>query len=481
MSKKSNENTQNPASISSSALKRDNRLVFYGGIKISLVPFGFFLVTSIAAAAVGYANEQVFWILVMIALMIGMLLAKNKGDYFEAILDGMTEKLTITAILCWIWAGAFGGMLKASGLVEGLMWLGIKANLTGGLFCCFAFILGAVYGTAVGSGWATITGLSLFMYPAGIALGANPMVLAGAIVSAGCFGDNLGPVSDTTIISAATMERSISEVVKSRLPMTLIAGGISLVFFALFGGGGETISPEAAQAILETADPAGLVMLIPAVLVVVLAIKGWNLLMAITCGMIAVLVIGLPMGLFQFETMFTFENGSASGAFVGGISGFSGLILLVILATGVSYVMQAGGALDVLLEKLKGFAKSVRSAEIINWLLMSASAFALSHSVIAIIVSAPLIRSIGDAYNINRCRLANFCDSVHCMWAYTMPWTGATLLLCRMTATASETYSFAPAITNPVSVIPYCVHCFVLAGVFLFSAITGIGRTYEKN
>lgn len=463
----------------SQALKRDSRLVFHGGMMMSLVPFVFFLATSIISSALGYANEQVFWVLCMIALIIGMALAKNKADYFEAILDGMTEKLTTTAILCWVWAGAFGAMLKASGLVEGLMWLGIKANLTGGLFCCFAFILGAIYGTSVGSGWATITGLSLFMYPAGIALGANPMVLAGAIVSAGCFGDNLGPVSDTTIISAATMERGIAQVVKSRLPMTLLAGAISLVIFGILGGGGTTLDPEIANQILATADPIGLVMLIPAALVIVLAIRGWNLVQAITVGMISVLVIGLPMKLFSFDAMFHFESGAISGAFVSGISGFTGLILLVILATGVSYVMQAGGALELLLEKLTGLAKTVRSAEIINWLIMSVSAFALSHSVIAIIVASPLVRSIGDVYRINRCRLANFCDSVHCMWSYTVPWTGATLLLCRMTATAAETYSFVTPITNPVAVMPYCIHCFVLGGVFLLSAITGIGRTYE--
>lgn len=465
---------------STTKLHRDERLQFHGGVMVSLVPFAFFMVTCITASALGYANEQVFWVLTMIALMIGLAFSKNKMDYFDAIVDGMTEKLTTTAILCWVWAGAFGAMLKVSGLVEGLMWLGIKANLTGGLFCCFAFILGAIYGTSVGSGWATITGLSLFMYPAGIALGADPMILAGAIVSAGCFGDNLGPVSDTTIISAATMERSISEVVKSRLPMTFLAGGVSLVVFALLGGGG-TLDPAVAEAVLATADPRGLVMLIPSVLVIILALKGWNLIQAITCGMVAVLVIGLPMKLFTFDAMFCFADGGISGAFVSGISGFTGLILLVILCTGVSYVMQAGGALDALLEKLMSLAKSVRSAEIINWCIMSVSAFCLSHSVIAIIVASPLIRAIGDTYKINRCRLANFCDSVHCMWSYTVPWTGATLLLCRMTQQAAETYTYVTPITNPVSVMPYVFHAYILGAVFLFAAITGFGGRYEKQ
>ena len=463
------------------ALKRDPRLEFYGGPMMTLIPFLIFLVGCIVASFMGYANERVFYIICMFAMIVGLILAKDKSGYFDALVDGMTEKLILTAVLCYIFAGAFGSMLKASGLVEGLMWLGIKANLTGGLFCGFAFILGAIYGTSVGSGWATITGLTMFMYPAGIALGANPMVLAGAIISAGCFGDNLAPISDTTIISAATMERPISQVVKSRLPITLIAGSISLVLFVALGGGGSDMDAEVVAEVLATANAKGLLMLIPAALTVFFAFKGWSLLHAISVGMAAVFVIGLPLGLFNIEDMLCFQDGSFSGAIVDGVSGFTNLILLVILATGVSYIMQAGGALEALLGQLQKLAKSIRTAEVINWCIMSVSAFCLSQSVVAIIVGAPLVRSIGDRFKLNRCRMANFCDSVHCMWSYSLPWTGATLLFCSMLRQAAETYTFITPVTNAATLMGYTWHPYILGGIFLFSAITGFLRKFEDN
>lgn len=463
------------------ALKRDARLDFHGGPMMTLIPFLIFMAGCITASFMGYANERVFYIICMAAMVVGLLFAKNKAGYFDALVDGMTEKLILTAVLCYIFAGAFGSMLKASGLVEGLMWLGVKANLTGGLFCAFAFVLGAIYGTAVGSGWATITGLTLFMYPAGIALGANPMVLAGVIISAGCFGDNLAPISDTTIISSASMERPIAQVVKSRLPMTLIAGGISLALFTIFGGGGSNLDPEVVEAVLATADPKGLVMLIPAALTVFLAFRGWSLIQALSLGMAAIFIIGLPTGMFTLDAMISFHDGAFDGAIVDGVSGFTNLILLVILATGVSYVMQAGGALELLLDKLQGLAKSIRSAEVINWMIMSVSAFCLSQCVVAIIVAAPLIRSIGDRFKLNRCRMANFCDSVHCMWGYSLPWTGATLLFCTMMKQVAETYTFITPITNAASLMPYIWHPYIIGGVFLISAITGFGRKFEDK
>lgn len=448
---------------------------------MTLIPFLIFLVGCVGASIMEYANERVFYIICMFAMVVGLILAKNKAGLFDALINGMTEKLIITAILCYIFAGAFGSVLKVSGLVEGLMWFGIKANLTDGLFCAFAFVLGAIYGTAVESGWVTITGLTLFMYPASIALGANPMILAGAILSAGCFGDNLMPISDTTIISAATIERPISKVVKSLLPMTLIAGSVSLILFIIFGGGGGTLDPAVAEEVLETADPMGLLMLIPAVLTVFFAFKGWNLIQVLAVGLAAILIIGLPLDMFKLEDVIKFQGGEFSGAIADGVSGFTNLILLVILVTGVSYIMQTGGALEVLLDKLQYMAKSVRSAEIINWSIMSVAEFCLSQCVVSIIVAAPLIRNICDRFKLNRCRMANFCDSVHCMWSYSLPWTDATLLFCSMMKQAAETYTFITPITNAGALLPYIWHSYLIGGIFLISAITGFGRKFEDK
>ena len=65
-------------------------------------------------------------------------------------------------------------------------------------------------------------------YPAGIMLGANEMMMAGCIVSGAIFGDNLAPISDTTIASASTQQfkngkpADIGGVVSSRIKYSLV-------------------------------------------------------------------------------------------------------------------------------------------------------------------------------------------------------------------------------------------------------------------
>jgi Na+/H+ antiporter NhaC len=477
--------------IISTELIIDDRLQFKGGKMVALLPFALFVAGCFVLAVLKLSTIEAYWINAMICLSIGMFLSKKPALYFDAIRDGMAQPLIMVGILCWVWAGVFAAILKVSGLVEGLIWVGLTTHLTGGAFVAFTFLLGSVYGSAVGSGWATITAFSLLLYPAGIALGANPIVLAGAIISAGCFGDNIAPVSDTTIIAAVTQDADVPGVVKSRLPYVVIAGSIAVVAFFILGGGGDSVvSPEQYNAIIASASPKGLIMLIPAAIVIILAFKGKTLLEAVSIGIISEIVVGMASGLITFDELINVTNGNVGGALVDGILGFANLIVLVLLVTALSYTMQASGAISDLLNHLReNVIKTVTHAELVNYSVVAISAFALSNSVIAEVVAAPIVKIIGKDFNISRYRLANFIDSVHCMFSYTVPWAGATMLFISMTKIAAETYTYAPVFTNPLSFTPYVFYAWTLGGVFLISAITGIGRKhdtveiekYEKN
>ena len=74
------------------------------------------------------------------------------------------------------------------------------------------------------------------MFPSGLILGADPVWLFAAILSGAAFGDNLAPVSDTTVVSATTQETDIPGVVRSRFKYAIAAAVPTLVIFLIFGG-----------------------------------------------------------------------------------------------------------------------------------------------------------------------------------------------------------------------------------------------------
>ena len=82
--------------------------------------------------------------------------------------------------------------------------------------------------------------MSFILDPVGILLGSHPAVLAGAILSGAGFGDNIAPVSDTTIIAAASQEYKYKEgsadiggTVRARFRYVFAAGLIAMVLFFL--------------------------------------------------------------------------------------------------------------------------------------------------------------------------------------------------------------------------------------------------------
>src|SRR5699024_4517207 len=97
--------------------------------------------------------------------------------------------------------------------------------------------------------------------------GADPTMLAVALIAGGAFGDNLAPVSDTTITSSYTQDAEMGSVVRARLPLALAAAAVAVVVFAITGGGGTVQE----STVTNDTSPIGLLQVVPFVLVIVLA------------------------------------------------------------------------------------------------------------------------------------------------------------------------------------------------------------------
>ena len=463
------------------------KLTFYGGIYMSLIPFLLFILGSFGLAIFNIATVEGFWIVAIVGIIIGRWLCKDPVAYFDEICRGTASNLLTTAIFCWLWSAAVAGILKASGLVDGLIWLGLNVHLTGGLFVGFTFILASMYSTATGTGSGTVAAMTVLLYPAGVALGASPFWMAAAIISGGGFGDNLAPISDTTITAATTMGVDVPGLVKNRMPYTIVAGLITLAIVTgggLLSSGAVEISEEAYQGIVAQASPEGLIMLIPAALIVFLAMKGKTLIEALTYGGIVAIILGLATGLFDWNLLVAVDtvNGTVGGAITDAISGWYGMIVLIFLVFALAHIMQVSGALAALLEKIeRRFVKTKVGAEIVCWCCIAVSALGLCNNITSQIVAGPIMLKIANKYHLSHYRIANFSDAVQAAFSYTMPWGGPALTFCATSIIANSVYGWCPVVTSPASLALGGVYGIIIGLVYLICAITGIGRKYDQK
>ena len=216
-------------------MEKNKRMQFYGGTLGACAPLLVFMCLMIVIAAMKKVSLVLFCMAGFAGLCVAFLLAKNKKEFEQAVVDGLKNDTLCVIIFAFLLAGILSQELRQSGLIQGLTWLVMKLGLSAGFLPLVAFLVCLLISTACGTSNGAIVAVLPVLLPVAATVGANPSVVVGAIVSGAIFGDNLAPISDTTIASALTQDAEVRDVVRTRLPYSLIAGVISAVLFVIVG------------------------------------------------------------------------------------------------------------------------------------------------------------------------------------------------------------------------------------------------------
>lgn len=464
-----------------------SRLDFYGGAFAATIPLVFFIIWAITLSVLQLVTEEALVLGMVIGVAIGLFFCKSKWkDYAQGLVAGMAQPIGVIAVIAWFWAGMFAKLLAAGGLVDGLIWFGFQTGLEGGFIVGLTFLLAAIFSTAVGTGYGTVATFGILMYPAGIILGADPVILLAAILSGAVFGDNLAPVSDTTIVSATTQDADVPGVVRSRFKYSIAAAIPALILFVIFGGGGAIENQQAFTQLKQEVSPDGLIMLLPFILVLFLALSGRHLLTSLTFGIVASIVVMLIAGTPFTEVIHIYRNdaGDAAigGALMSGIGGYFNMAILILFILAAAHLMELAGTMEAIKNFfLKLINGVVKRAELSIYGIVAFLNMFITINTAAEIAAGPFVRKLGKEFNIHPYRRANFLDTVSSSLGYIFPWSGGVLLAWATIKGAADDYGFIP-IVGPAEVFPYVFQGWGLLIVMLIAALTGWGLRFEgKN
>jgi Na+/H+ antiporter NhaC len=456
---------------------KQQRLEFRGGLFGLFLPFIVLFVGIMSLALTGRALPMAFWVPTLAGILLAIVLSKDPGACASAVIKGMSSEMVAIMLMAWFLAGIIAELMKVTGLVQGLIWLGISIGLEGAFFPLVAFAIGCLLSVATGTAIGTVIALGPILYPVGVALGANPPVMVAAIVCAAYFGDNIAPVSDTTIASAYTQGTNVPKVVKTRLKYALPAAGMSCILFVLFGGGGEVASEGMAN--LGELSPAGLVMLVVPAILIGMMLKGMHLIIALMYSGAIGIVIGLATGLLDPFSLLVIdmERFSVGGLIVDGINGLMDIAIFAFLLMGLVGILERGGFLEMLTEKTRKLTATPRGSELTVYVLLILLNLLTVASTIVIIMAGPLAKKVLVQENgISPERSANILDAVSAGAMCLIPYSFGPLLA----------YMFAEGSGMPVdfslvSVIPYMFHGWALLAVMAFAVFSGWGRDYLSD
>lgn len=450
---------------------------FRGGMFFSLVPVVIYVFFCVVLFIIFKAfNMEALAVGGFIALLIGGLFCTSYSEFWDSAVRGISSITSVSVVVILLLTGMFSQLIKICGLSGGFVWLANSIGIRGGLFVSFTFLAACIVSTATGSSIGTMFIAFPIFYPAGLILGASPMWMAGCIVSGAVFGDNLAPISDTTIASASTQQfhdgrpADIGGVVSSRLRYSAVAALITLVFFAIVGGIGGTYQGGEIDAV---SNPTTLIMLIPVVVMLVVSTKTRNIFAGIGVGLSLGTVVGLASGLFTFADVFANDaaNNAAVGFLIDGVNNILPTCALVISVFGIMGVLNDAGLLDYLAERIldSKAASTERGAELVCMLGISLTTILFGGVTSASILTfGPILNRIGSAKNIHPYRRANLLDGTANSLPAIVPFMSVFVFI-------------GAALTglSPVEVAGGTFYAFALFGTFLFAVITGWGRQHE--
>ncbi len=441
--------------------KEANNSHVRGGILGALLPFLVFVVGVMVIALSGAPDERGFWPILILALGLGLLLARDRDAYAKTVIEGMSDSLVMIMITAWILASIIGVLMTITGFVDALLWLASQVQLGPRGMVLAAFLICCTVSLSTGSSFATILICSPLLYPAGGLLGAHLPTLAGAILAGATFGDFTAPISDTTIASALSQKAEIGPTVRSRVKYIIPAMLLALLLFWLSAGRPSEQVVDSSKALAGA--PGGMPMFLVPIYIIWLFLRGKHLLHGLLMGLLVGVVIGLLFGLLPVEKILSLdlEKMSAQSFVIDGMNRAVGISFFTILLMGLVATLKAAGLVDQLVDFAERYQSKQKHVE---WGIMTtvwAAVMLTTHSVVAILMVSEFANRTGEKAGISPIRRANLLSIVVCIFPFLLPYFIPVILLSNTTTAGAE--FGVPAVT-PLEV---GMHNFVSWGLVL--------------
>lgn len=426
----------------------------------------------IVMVTLGYRSTKNFWAAGFFGLIAGFLVYKNKEEFTRTVTSGLRDHVLAFMTACFLLAGVMSQILVKSHLVDALLYVLSRAQVPLGLIPFICFLISTVLSTSTGSAATAVNATGPILLPLAVGMGCDVNLICGAILAGSCFGDNLAPISDTTIASSLTQEVDTMKVVRSRLKYSLIAGFCAsigyIVIGMVFSSGKNVQAPNIDDGYLPN-----LIFLVVPILVIVLMLRKQGVITAFLVSELVGFVMLLVFGYLDWSKLIDADDGLIPSAFNGMVGSIIFLFFIFIMVS----IISRAGVLNMILNFMKRHASTGRTAEVAAGAMVSIISIAISSGTSAITFCGPIIRKLLRPFRIDRARCANILDGLGCGVGYLVPTNPGCLNLAAV-AVASGVVDKG---FNPVTFVAFNFQSIALVVVFWIAILTGWGRKYETN
>ncbi|WP_435133230.1 Na+/H+ antiporter NhaC [Formosa sp. A9] len=194
-------------------------------------------------------------------LLLGAAVAAIVGFFNKVSYDQMLEEVAVNikstsgALLILLFVGSLAGTWLISGIIPSMIYYGLQI-LNPTIFLPACVVICAIISIATGSSWTTSATVGIALVGIGNALGINPGMTAGAVISGAYFGDKMSPLSDTTNLAPAMAGGELFSHIKYMTYTTVPTLIVTLVLFIIISLSLDIHGTTDTSAMLQAIDSA---------------------------------------------------------------------------------------------------------------------------------------------------------------------------------------------------------------------------------
>lgn len=432
------------------------------------------------------------------AICVYMILYRvNFENAFEQCLKSVRNIVLIFFILMFAYGVA--ECFMATGVGAALINLALEVGVTARTIAPVALIVTCLLSIATGSSWGTFAACAPIFLWLNHLVGGNDLLTLCSIAGGSCFGDNIGMISDVTVLSCGMQDVKIIDRLKHQLIWTfgslLIAVSVittvGILAYDLPNTQGDVSAaisqiPQSARDALAAERPSALalleqvetgvpyLMVIPLIIIIGLSFMKFHTMICLAAGMVSSLLCGLLAGTTDFSTWLNdllLTGFSDAGSWV---------IVMMIWVSAFGGIMNSMNAFAPLANLVVKISKNVQ--QLMGWcgVLCLAGNMALADEAAQVATMSPIIRNIveknvecadeTDQYRL-RLRLATFTSGMGIYGSQMIPWHCFPVFFAGIATAVYPLKAY-----TPVDIIGHNYLSFIIVASLLFMTFTGLDR-----
>lgn len=422
------------------------------------------------------------------------------GIKFQECIDSAMASVSniLIALFILMFAYAMASLFMSTGVGAAVVNIALKAGITGKSVACIGILCTAVLSVATGTSWGTFAACAPIFLWLNEIVGGNLYLTVCAIAGGACFGDNIGLISDTTIVSSGIQGVQVVDRIRHQGVWSVLCMALACICFLIagitMGLPGEAVDgshvvnqitddvwtflaeerPAAVALLEQVRDGVALYMVIPLILVIVLAILGLNTFICIGSGIVSSYVLGIFAG-----TVGTFQD-FLDEVMAGFADAGSWVVVMMMWVAAFGGIMQKMDAFAPLAALVVKMSKKVRHLLGWNAVLCLLGNAALSDEMAQIVTMGPVIKQIAEEnieaeseeamYKI-KLRNATFGDAMGVFGSQLIPWH---VYLAFYVGIAAGVYPLQKLV--PTDFLRYNFMAYIAVGSLLLLTFTGWDR-----